>query len=199
MPQLPGLAGQQLGYRPDGVLPEHHAGGVVGGVQQQHPGLFGDGALDDVHIQLEVGPAGHDNGNAPGLLGIDHILGKEGRGQDDLLAGVQQRGEADGQGRGGAGGKVDALAGAMPAETPVEIVGHRLPDAGIAGGGGIGVKLFGGDGLQQGDQGLGHLLRAGHAGVADAEVIEVFRADLSGALFAVLADLADDVSALAVV
>ena len=98
--------------------------------------------------------------------------------------------EANGERGGGTAGEVDVTGGVAGAKAAVEARGHGLASGGQAGGRRVAVQLRGRQ-LQRAGDGGAHGLRCRDGGVAQAEVKDVFRADLGLAGAAVGGNLAD--------
>ena len=130
---------RHLGDGQNILLRQHRAGGVAGGVQQERPGVGGDGLLNIRRLHPVVIFFISRNGNRPGAhnTGLAVVVGETGIRHQDLIAGVQQQHHGQHQALHGAHGDDDMILGvALPVPFPV-LVGHSLPQLRNAGVGGV--------------------------------------------------------------
>ena len=195
---LGGLHG--VGEAPDGLPGVDDAGGVVGGVEDHHPGLLGQGGLEGGQVDLEgVGQRLDNDGLGSVGLGVDQVFHIVGREDDDLVAGLGQALEGHGDGAGGAGGDIDARRLNVLAKAAVDGGGDGLPQGHQARGRGVAVDGHGVGVLQKVQHGGMDLRRRGHVGAADGEVEDVLRADFRLPGPGVGREVADDVGLAPVV
>ena len=186
---LPEQAGQLLQHLPG----QHHAAGIVGGIDDEGPRIASEPAFQGRQVHLQVLPfRRHDHRFRAGSLHEDLVFREKGRQQHHLIPGQAHGLQADGQGGRGAAGQIEVVRADLGPEAALQGVGHGLPHPGVAGGGGIAVQQQGIRRILQAGDGLLHLRRRGHAGVAQTEIEHLVRADLGGAHLAVLKYLADD-------
>ncbi len=102
---------------------EDHAGGVVGGVEQQQAGAGPDGVGEGVEVGAEVGgaegegdPLGSGHGDAGGVGVVEGLEG------DDLVARLQEGEHGRGDRLGGAGGDQDFAVGVEGQAVPAPLV-----------------------------------------------------------------------------
>ena len=189
----PAFLGQdvsQPGQRPGRV---DHAGGVVGGVNEDAGDILVQHRFKGVEIRLERrGLRGHDLQDRAGAPNIGAVLREIGREGQHLVAGLGHSADGVGDGPRRTRGGENILLLVGQAEGPGQMGRHSGAEARVALTGAVAVE---GHRLllsQQGLHGLGELVRAGHAGVAQRVVEHVLIADLGGALFAIHESLADD-------
>ena len=194
MAVLSALALQQSGQALQGLLGIHNAGGVVGGVDDDTLGVFGDALLHLVQMDLEsLGISGNDHQLA--AIGIDKgaILGEERSNGHDLAVVIHDERLDDGDQRGGcAAGEEQLISLDVQAEAGGQILSHSGAGGVEAGGHGVAVQLDGVHLVHNLLDGLVDLLGGGDAGIAQGIVIDLVRTDLSGLLQTVGEQLADD-------
>ena len=169
----------------------HRAHRVVRRVDDDGSGLRVDGGRHCLHVKLEAGDLrGNLDDRAAHGLDPHLVLREVGAGDDDLVAGVGDGAQADGDGCGGAHRHVHAARLRRNAIATSDAVGDGLTNGGDAGSGRIRVQLDRRQ-LHKLLDGVGHLLRRRHAGVADGVIEHLVVADLGLALQTVGEQLAD--------
>ena len=177
---------QQRRQSGEGLPGVHHAGGVVGRVENDGLGGGGQHFRQSRHIDLKIR---HVRGNH--LEGESCFLGKglvfrEVRGhRQQLPTGNCQRPEHADQLRGRAAAKEEFLGPGGHAVPGVEVIGNGLPGFEIAYGGGVAVNQKRIRLIQNLMDCFVHFLRRGDGGVAERIVVDIFRADNGGPLTAV--------------
>ena len=106
----------------------HHAGGVAGGVDDQHAGLVGDEALQLLQVDLEVVllPQLVADGDGAEEVGHVDVVEPHGIGDQDLVAGVQEGGHGGIGALAHADGHQDLVGGVVHVVVPLELVGDGL-------------------------------------------------------------------------
>ena len=194
MAVLRAFALQQGGQTAQRLLGVHHAGGVIGGVDDDGLGVGGDALLHGVQMDLEsLGVSGNDHQLA--AVGVDEgaILGEERSHGHDLGIAVHDEGLDDGNQRGRGAAGEEQLAGL---DIQTKACGQILGDGGAgllkAGSHGVAVQLDGIRLVHDLVDGLVHLLGGGDAGIAQGIVVDLVRAHLGGLLQTVGEQLTDD-------
>ena len=187
--------GEQSGDLLYALLPQHDAGGVIGGVQDHEPRFpvhrRGEGLIIELE-RLRLG--GHLAHDAAGGLGISAVLGKIRRERDALVPRREQRTAADGKACGRAARHVDILRRVGHGKRAVQILRHGPAHLRQALIGAVGVQLRGGHFPHKALRRLLHRRGRGDARRADAEIVNIFRADLFGAAHGVIGDLPNGVA-----
>ena len=188
-------SGEQRGDFLYALLPQHNAGGIVRRVQNHQPRFLvhrgGEGLIVELERFRLGGYLAHD---AAGSLGIGAVFRKVRRERYTLIPRREQRAAPDGKARGRAARHVDILRRIGHGERAVEIIRHSLANLRQPLIGAVGVQLRGGHFLHKP---LRRFLRRGgrrNARRADAEIVDIFRADLFGAAHGVIGDLPDGVA-----
>ena len=190
-----GLAPEDGGDGPEGVGGVDHAGGVVGGVDHHALGTGADGGLEGGQVGLEGGVVRGDHHRLAAVAGDEvGIFGEEGGEEDELVAGAGQGPEAAAQSCRRPHRQVQVAGPVAPAEAAGQGVRQGLPDGPIALGGGIAVDGGPLGRVQDGPDGVVHLGRRGHGGIAQREIQHVLRPDLPGAEQSIFPDFPHDVS-----
>ena len=163
----PALLGQDLchaGERPGRV---DHAGGVVGGVDEDAGDLLGQHLLKGLQIGLEGrGLRRHHPEMGTGALHIGAVLREVGGKGQHLVPGLGHRPDGMGDSTRRAGGGEDVLLLIGQAEGLCQMGRNGGAEARVALTGAIAVQAYRLFLCQQGLHGFGKLRRAGHAGVA---------------------------------
>ena len=152
-------------------------GWIVRGVQNQSAGACRDGSFQTGNLRKKGFGIGRNNHHASiEVVDVVGIFSEEGRKYNHLIAGIEQRLEDNIQSSGRSAGHDDVFTAQAAVVLAIEMLGDGLPNLGVAGIVHISVdgqRIF----LRQNFRnGLSNLVRWGDAGVADAEIKDIFSA-----------------------
>ena len=194
MAVLGGTLLQQGAQGLQGGLGIHHAGGIVGGVDDDGLCVGRDAGGHLLQIDLEMGRIRRYN-DGPGAVALHkgHIFREEGGHQQNLTLRADGQGfDHRNQGRGRTAGEEQLLRFHRQSEARFQIGGHGGAGVPQAGGHGVAVDLDGigmADNVQDGGV---HRRRGRNAGIAQGIIINIFRAHDGGLLQAVGKQGTDD-------
>ena len=181
--------GAQSGQRLTGV---DHAGGVVGGVDEDGLGAGGDHGLQPGEVNLEAGNIrGHHPESEPCFFGEGLILREVGGNGQNFPAGNGQGPENADQLRRGAAAQEEFLRFCGYTIAGVQIVGNGGSCFQITGGGGVAVDQQRVHIRENIPDGLVYLRGRGDGGVADGVIKHILRPHNGGPAAAVLKQLPD--------
>ena len=117
-----------VGQALQGLIGLHHAGGVAGGVDNQHAGLIGDEALQLLEVDLEVVllPQLVADRNSTEEVGHVDVVEPHGIGNQNLVAGVEEGGYRGVGALAHADGHQDLVGGVVHVVVPLELFGNGL-------------------------------------------------------------------------
>ena len=158
----------------------HAAGGVGGGIDEDHLGLGGDGGPEVLYVIHEaillLDPDGH--GHRAHLGDEAAVVGPAGIGQQHLIADVQNGGAGQAQHADGAGADEDLLG--LVVQAPLLIgPGHCLPQGGDAGVG----SIVGLAPLEGGHRGVDDVLGRGEVRLTQGKADHILQTGLHGEHF----------------
>ena len=181
--------GAQSGQRLTGI---DHAGGVVGGVDEDGLGAAGDHGLQPGEVDLEAGNIRrHHLEDEPCFFGEGLVLREIGGNGQNFPAWNGQGPENADQLRGGSAAQEEFLRFCGNTIAGVQIVGNGGPRLQITGGGGIAVDQQGVHIREDIPDGLVHLRGRGDGGIADGVIKHILRPHNGSPAAAVLKQLPD--------
>ena len=192
MAVLRGLAVQDFRQRLIGLPGVDHAGGVIGGVEDDRLRAGRNHLLHSGQVDLEGGDVRRDDLEFhPRLLGEGFVLRKIGRDRQNFRPRDCQRPEHAHQLRRRAAADEEFLRNGGHAVAGVQVVGNGLAGGIIAHGGGVAVNQQGIGVVEDLAHRLVHLLRRGDGGVAQGIVVDVLPSHDGGAPAAVFKQFPD--------